>query len=297
MPTKIVSSTPKFVLFDLQKLTETQHLIFGADYVIIRPNSQGCTLHLSNSSYRLQAGQMVLLAPFNPFRLSLDRKLLKQQQEIDCDVLHFRLNGFGLTFVNSKQFRQIRSLLEQAKLGLLYDSEQTTDIGEVLDRIENTFDFSQVINFLTILEKLSNLEVKQYLLQSAQEVSFTKKAEDKLNTSINYIQDHLTEPLTVAMVASQIYMAESTFSRFFNANMGITFWQYVIEQRVRKATHLLVETDKSISYISGEVGFTSISCFNTKFKELLNMTPKQYRKNHMSMRAQMTVGRSSPSLQ
>lgn len=289
MPTKIVSNTPKFVIFDLQKLTETQHLIFGADYVLIRPNTQGCTLHLTNSSYRLHAGQMVLLAPFNPFRLSLDKKHLSQNKEIDCDVLHFRLNGFGLTFVNSQQFGDIRAMLDNTKFAPLYEGDCTAEIGEILNRLENSFDFCQVINFLTILEKLSKLEVKQCLLESVQEVSYTKKAEDKLKTSIRYIQEHLTEPLTVAMVASQIYMAESTFSRFFNANMGITFWQYVIEQRVRKATHLLVETDNSISYISAEVGFTSISCFNTKFKELLNVTPKQYRKNHINMRADLVA--------
>lgn len=284
MSTKIVSNTPKFVIFDLQKLTETQHLIFGADYVLIRPNTKGCTLHLTNSSYKLSSGQIVLLAPFNPFRLSLDKKHLSQGNEIDCDVLHFRLNGFGLTFVNSQQFGNVRAMLDEAKFALLYEAEHTQEIGNILSTMENSFDFCQIINFLNVLDNLSQISQKTCLLESVQEISCTKKAEDKLKTSIQFIQNHLTEPLTVALVASQIYMAESTFSRFFNANMGITFWQYVIEQRVRKATHLLVETDNSISYISAEVGFSSISCFNTKFKELLNVTPKQYRKNHINMR-------------
>ncbi|MGL4475028.1 MAG: helix-turn-helix transcriptional regulator [Shewanella sp.] len=283
MTTKIVANTPKFVVFDLQKLSETQHLIFGADYVLIRPMTKGCTLHLTNTKLRLSQGQVVLLAPFNPFRLSLDKRTSRDAQ-VDCDVLHFRLNGIGLTFVDSPQFREIKTMLDDAKLGLLYEGDAIAEIGNIFDSIENSFDFCQILNVLTILERLSKQAPKQ-LLEAATDICHVKKTEDKLNTSLEYIQQHLNEPLTVAMVAGQIYMAESTFSRFFNANMGITFWQYVIEQRVRQAARLLINTDNSISYISAEVGFTSISSFNTKFKELLNITPKQYRKNHLNMRS------------
>ncbi|MEC4728119.1 AraC family transcriptional regulator [Shewanella sp. D64] len=291
MPTKIVSNTPKFVVFDLQKLSATQYMIFGADYVLIRPKTTGCTLHLTNVHYRLNIGQIVLLAPFNPFRLSLDTKSSYRNKTLDCDVLHFRLNGMGLTFIDSQQFAEVKSMLENARNGLLYEGEQITGIGKEFNFIENSFEFSQVLNILGILDKLSKQEPKQILLEDYIEINHVKKIEDKLNTCIRYIQEHLTEPLTVAMVAGQIYMGVSTFSRFFNANMGITFWQYVIEQRVRRSASLLVKTDNSISYICAEVGFTSISSYNTKFKELMKLTPKQYRINHMDMRSGIETSR------
>jgi len=285
MVTKVVANTPKFVVFDLQKLSETQHMIFGADYVLIRPKTTGCTLHLTDSHYRLNIGQIVLLAPFNPFRLSLDRHSSCRNKKLDCDVLHFRLNSIGLTLVDSQQFRKVKSMLDDARRGLLYEGEQITEIGKKFNSLKNSFDFTQVLNILGILNKLSKQQPRQYLLENPIEITHVKRTEDKFNTSIQFIQNHLTEPLTVALVASQLYMAESTFSRFFHTNMGITFWQYVIEQRVRQAARLLVKTDNSISYICAEVGFTSISSFNTKFKEILKVTPKQYRSGNMGMRS------------
>ncbi|MDN3686126.1 hypothetical protein QW180_31235 [Vibrio sinaloensis] len=53
----------EFHLFDLQKVEESQHMIFGADYILIQPNIDGCTLHLANKEYQLSKTDAVLLAP------------------------------------------------------------------------------------------------------------------------------------------------------------------------------------------------------------------------------------------
>lgn len=284
MHTKVIACSPKFVIFDKQKLTETQHMIFGGDYVLIRPKTTGCTLHLANSHYRLKIGQIVLLAPFNPFRLALDIDSSFHNKKFDCDVLHFRLSGLGQTLATSQQFNKVKTMLDQSRYALLYEGIEITHIGKAINNIENTFELSQVLNLLTILDKLSHCTPKQYLLQNCIEISHAKRSEDKLSQILNYIKSHLSEHLTVAQVASHVYMAESTFSRFFHANMGVTFWQHVIEQRIRQAARLLIKTEHSISFIAADVGFSSISSFNCKFKEYLKITPKQYRQTHSDMR-------------
>lgn len=290
MGIKIVSKPSKFSVFDLQKLSETQHMIFGADYVLIRPKTTGCTLHLADNYYRLNIGQLVLLAPFNPFRLSLDSE--NPKKKIDCDVLHFRINGLGQTFTNSKQFSTISKMLEQSRHALLYEGNETTNIGKMFNLIKNSFDFYYVVTFLTVLDQLSKLTPKQALIKNCIALKQTQKTEDKLGNALKYIQTHLTEPMTVSNAAKAVYMAESTFSRFFHANMGLTFWQYVIEQRIRLATKQLISSDKSISYIAADVGFTSISCFNSKFKELLNLTPRQYRETHIDVKVDIEKSKS-----
>lgn len=288
MAIKVVSKPSKFSVFDLQKLSETQHMIFGADYVLIRPKTTGCTLHLADSYYRLNIGQLVLLAPFNPFRLSLDSD--NPLKKIDCDVLHFRINGLGQTFTNSKQFSTVSKMLEQSRHALLYEGSETTKIGKMFNQIKNSFDFYYIVTFLNILDQLSKLAPKQALIKNCIAIKQTQKTEDKLDNALKYIQSHLAEAMTVSDAASSVYMAESTFSRFFHANMGLTFWQYVIEQRIRLATKQLISSDKSISYIAADVGFTSISCFNSKFKELLKLTPRQYREMHIDEK--LTIGKS-----
>jgi len=269
-------------MFDLQQLVETEHMIFGADYVSICPRTNGCTLHLANSCHPLDVGQLVLLAPFNPYRLSFAQDQTNRPN--GCDVLHFRLNALGQTFVDSVQFNTIKSMLELSKNGLLFEGPELGKIEPILDRMENTFAFSQVLNLLEFLEKLSHQKASRHLIDSHFEISNVKRTENRVLLAQTYIAKNLAEPLSVAMVASQLHMAESTFSRFFHTNLGVTFRQYVIEQRVRQAARYLVATDWTIAHIGSEVGFSSLSNFNAKFKSLLRVTPREYRANHVDMR-------------
>lgn len=304
MHQKVIAQTPKFLMFDLQEFIESQHLTFCADYVLIHPQSDDFVLHLAPQKISLKRDQLVLLAPFNPFRLTLNAlkplnavesglRLVKSMELTDCsassfsqkcDVLHFRLSALGQTFVDSVPFSKVRAMLEQAKSGLLFDADQTGPVNRQLMEIENTFEFKQVLNLLTLLDRLSNLIAKPPLLSQHIEITNSKRMENKVQQALKYIEDNLSEALSVSIIAKQLYMGESTFSRFFHANIGVSFRQYLIEQRVRQAGRYLVSSDWSIAHISAEVGFSSLSNFNAKFKSIFHVTPKKYRLNHLDMR-------------
>ena len=287
MHQKIMANTPEFHLFDLQKVEESQHMIFGADYILIQPNSDGCTLHLANKQYKLKKTDAVLLAPFNPFRLSIESSA-KNKINNQYNILHFRLHALGQTFVDSVQFRLVREMLEEAKWGSLFTGEVVNEVRQKLNQMENKFDFIHVIYFLELLNTLAKEDNKERLLEEHLEINSAKKAEDRLQIALDYIDGNLSESLSVDQVSKQVHMAESTFSRFFHSNKGVTFKQYLIEQRVRQAARYLVSTDWSIATISAEVGFSSLSNFNSKFKNLLRVTPKKYRSDHTDMRAEIT---------
>ncbi|PSW10758.1 AraC family transcriptional regulator [Photobacterium sanctipauli] len=279
---RVIANTPEFSMFDLQKIEETKHMIFGADYIVIRPLRGECSLQLANNRFTLRPGTIVLLAPFNPFRLSLGPQ--GHTGGGDCDVLHFRLNALGATFVDSVQFKPIKQMLDSASNALYFEGSELDEVHAFIDSMENTFDFSQVLNLLGLLESLSTLKSVRHLTNNTIELNTIKRAEERVNVVQQYIANNLSEHLSVSSVAAQLHMADSTFSRFFHANLGVTFRQYVIEQRVRKAASLLISTDYSISQIGADVGFSSLSNFNAKFKSLLHVTPREYRANHIDMR-------------
>lgn len=291
MSQKVIANTPEFYLFDLQKIVESEYMIFGADYILIQPSCEGCMLHLAEKSYTLSSNQAVLLSPFNPFRLTCATEKKKEINQ-SFNILHFTLHSLGQTFVDSIQFSNIREVLERSKRGILFTGEVTVQVRQLINEMRNTLEFSNVINFLSLLNKLSESNEYILLLNESIEITSAKKNEDRLKVAVDYIKENLSEPLSVAIVSEKIHMAESTFSRFFHANKGITFKQYLIEQRVRQAARLLVATDWSIAQIGAEVGFASLSNFNSKFKGLLNVTPKQYRQNHIDMRQGMTQSKT-----
>lgn len=287
---RVKANTPEFLMFDIQEVEETEHMIFAADYILVWPRHCECTLHLGTSHYSLKPGQLVLLAPFNPFRIVLGS--LEEGAEHGCDELHFRLNALGQTFVDSVQFSNIKKMLDQSRSGMLFDIPASSDIYTFLKMLENTFEFSQVLNLLSLLHKLSHVQPTMSFLADSFEIKNSQRIEDRVQIALKYIANNLAEPLSVSIVAEQLHMAESTFSRFFHANMGITFRQYIIEQRVRQAARYLVVTDWSIAHIGAEVGFSSLSNFNSKFKCLLKLTPKEYRSSHIDMRHNIGQHRS-----
>ena len=82
-------------------------------------------------------------------------------------------------------------------------------------------------------------------------------------------------------IAGMASMNSSAFCRYFKENIGKTLLQYVMEMRVGYACKLLALGEMDISQIAVECGFDSITHFNRTFKQLVNLTPTQYRSNIM----------------
>ncbi|MGF1725404.1 helix-turn-helix domain-containing protein [Photobacterium nomapromontoriensis] len=206
-------------------------------------------------------------------------------------MLHFRLNALGQTFIDSVQFSDIKLMLENARNGSLFNIDADSYVNIYLKAVNNTYEFSQVLNLLSLLEALSK-QTHTCLTDYNFDIVNSQRIEDKVRIVLKYIADNLAEPLSVTMVADQLYMADSTFSRFFHANLGVTFRQYLIEQRVRQAARYLVTTDWSIARIGAEVGFSSLSNFNAKFKSVIRVTPREYRASHLNKHHYLATHRS-----
>jgi AraC-like DNA-binding protein len=85
------------------------------------------------------------------------------------------------------------------------------------------------------------------------------------------------EPLNVSAVAAVAFMSEAHFIRSFRAAFGETPHHYLQRRRVERSMFLLRETDRSITDICFDVGFTSRGTFTRTFSEIMGETPSQYR--------------------
>ena len=85
------------------------------------------------------------------------------------------------------------------------------------------------------------------------------------------------EPLNVRAVAAVAYLSEAHFIRSFRAVFGETPHRYLQRRRVERAMFLLRETDRSVTDICMDVGFTSLGTFSRTFREILGATPSGYR--------------------
>lgn len=85
--------------------------------------------------------------------------------------------------------------------------------------------------------------------------------------------------VTAKSAAEYCNLSYSYFSRSFKQIMNQSFTEYLNYIRISKAERLLSTTQKSISDISDEVGFSTTSYFIELFKKHKQKTPKQYRMN------------------
>src|SRR5438105_12958727 len=85
------------------------------------------------------------------------------------------------------------------------------------------------------------------------------------------------EPLDVRAVAAVAHLSEAHFSRSFRAAFGETPHRYLQRRRVERSMFLLRETDRSVTDIRFDVGFTSRGTFTRPFREIIGETPSSYR--------------------
>ena len=85
------------------------------------------------------------------------------------------------------------------------------------------------------------------------------------------------QPLDIPALADIACVSEAHFIRSFRATFGETPHRYLQRRRVERAMFLLRETDRSITDVSFDVGFTSLGTFSRTFHDIVGQSPREYR--------------------
>jgi AraC family transcriptional regulator len=96
--------------------------------------------------------------------------------------------------------------------------------------------------------------------------------------AIDYIDAHLTEDLSLAAIATSVGLSQFHLARIFKQTMGISLWQYVVQQRIDLAKRILTQLNLSIVEVSNYLGFSSQAQFTNFFRKHTGINPTQYRK-------------------
>lgn len=96
--------------------------------------------------------------------------------------------------------------------------------------------------------------------------------------TVEYIEAHYAEPLTVEGIAQQLAVNRSHLSRVFSNHMAISVKEYILGVRINRGAFLLSMTEDSVENIAEQVGFNSLVVFSRMFKKLTGETATAYRK-------------------
>ena len=99
----------------------------------------------------------------------------------------------------------------------------------------------------------------------------------KLKRALDYIEEHIDRDLGLEELSEGFDMTPHYFCRSFRKAVGMPPYRYLITRRIERAKELLASTDKDVTEIALEVGFSSHSHFTTAFRRSVGYAPRTYR--------------------
>jgi AraC-like DNA-binding protein len=108
--------------------------------------------------------------------------------------------------------------------------------------------------------------------------SATEESNRRMLRARDAMDRSYAQPLDIPALARIAYVSEAHFIRTFRATFGETPHRYLQRRRVERSMFLLRETDRSVTDICFDVGFSSLGTFSRTFREIMGEAPSAYRK-------------------
>lgn len=100
---------------------------------------------------------------------------------------------------------------------------------------------------------------------------------ERLSDILLYLQVNYAEKISLEEVATMFSLSVPYLSKFFKKKMGETFLQYLNKIRTEHAISDLLYTQKSLTKIAYDNGFSNLPSFNRIFYELYKQKPLEYK--------------------
>ena len=107
----------------------------------------------------------------------------------------------------------------------------------------------------------------------------------------DYIVTHLDQKITNDTLAQIAGLSTAHFCTVFKQTEGMSPHHYVLQFRVRRTQQLLASTEMSVAEIADAVGFSNQSHCIYYFREIVGVTPGEYRRCYLQGRDHSDSGR------
>lgn len=225
--------------------------------------------YIDSIQYKLKKGDVLIIPPY-----CIHRSRLYPQSYYDCIC-------FDTSLLWDK------SLINGLENGTMVVKEclsaRQSYSSKVYDCIRNAIKSCEQNEPGWEMDTIGNLSIifgqlKKHSFFTRQRTANSEHQFEKL--VFEYITQHFSEPITSRTASKELYLNNSYFCRLFKKYFGTCFAEYLMEYRVEKAKVLLKNNKQSISDIAIKTGFNSFSYFSKVFKNIVGITPSEYRKKY-----------------
>ena len=263
--------------YDYKHFTYPWH--FHPEFEIIYFENSSGTRFVGSSFEPFKAGEILLLGYSLPHCMKSDERYY-QENELRAKgiILQFEQDFMYHALHHYPHFYKIRKLLDDSQHGVFFPAECSEKLVQLLAQMPLQSGMEQIILFLELLKTMSEMSSRK-ILSTAEFSNELIPGSSRVDKVISFINKNYTRKIDLNEIASLAAMNPTAFCRFFKSSTGKSFVSYLMELRINYACKLLLMNTKSISEISIESGFDTISHFNKSFKKSMGLTPSQYQQN------------------
>ncbi|HEY5585328.1 MAG TPA: AraC family transcriptional regulator [Ruminiclostridium sp.] len=238
---------------------------------------KGCGLFFINDKVlSFSAGDACIIFPDEIHIAQSDQSEPSQWKFINIDPLRLLhdINIQDLNILSSvlKQKFHVKNIFfKDDELGL---NRYIHDLFCELEQGDKNY--KSIIKSLTwsIFIKLSRINP----LVADDQVTSNRKILSKIAPALMHISENYMNSECIVNISEKCNISASHFRRIFTSSMNISPSEYLYNVRIRMASILLINTNKSILEISEQVGYATLSSFNRHFKRIMEIAPKDWRK-------------------
>ena len=182
------------------------------------------------------------------------------EEETEHLFFHFNLFGADRTdiFSSCQKLLSISDYSDKAReISSLLESDTVIDAL----RLKNA-----VLDIILKIAKEYRITVK------------TKKYSPCVVKAIDYIDNNLSEALTISAIAKAIFVSPSTLTKHMRNELSVSVNGYVDQLILTRAAQMIVESSLSLTTISNHFGFCDQFYFSRKFKAKFGVSPSEYRR-------------------
>ncbi|QDT65120.1 Arabinose operon regulatory protein [Calycomorphotria hydatis] len=270
-----------FRCFNRKSLKTTVKLHSHPEYELTYVEKGSGTRIVGDSIDTYRDNDLVLVGPHLPHLWQSDEFLGKRYDQHPAIVMQFTGDFLGERFFDLPEMKRIKDMLSAASRGLWFDITSSKTLVNMINQMPAESPELRIIHVLECLRELSLVESPRVLSSPVRSKAEHSKRAQRLEKVCSYISQNFQDSsLTHAQIADYAHMNPSAFSRFFRESTGKTSSQYISELRIGLACRLLIDTEMTVLGISESAGFNNLSNFNRRFRELKQMSPREFREKY-----------------
>lgn len=186
-----------------------------------------------------------------------------------------------------ERMRDVGSLKHVASENMspVLHTQHGAETQRLLDRLVRVFVENEPDRDMLIDLGLTELIVRMLRHQDREFVlAHCRREPDKngIYAVLTYIQKNLTNPLCIDTLAQVACMSRSRLYEEFKKQLGCTPFEFYQQLRLKQAARF-IEAGHSISHACFELGFTDLSHFSRRFRQLFGCSPTAYRERMQNL--------------